>query len=90
MDNFTLHKGEQVQELIEQPGCELLYLPHYSPDVNPIGKVFSKAKRIVRKAGFRTWEALVEAMSAAIWAVTAKDVRSFFEHCGCRMSIQSL
>ena len=90
MNNFTSHKGEQVQELIEQPGCEQLYLPPYSPDLKLIEEAFSKAKRILRKAESRTREALVEAMGAAISAVTAKDARRFFEHCGYRMSIQSL
>jgi transposase len=90
MDNLAAHKGERVKELIEDRGCELLYLPPYSPDLNPIEEAFSKIKRILRKAESRTREALVEAMGAAIWAVTAKDARGFFEHCGYRTLVQSL
>jgi transposase len=90
MDNLTAHKGERVKELIEERGCELLYLPPYSPDLNPIEEAFSKVKRILRKAQSRTREALVEAIGAAISAVTAKDARGFFEHCGYGVAVQSL
>ncbi len=91
MDNLTAHKGERVKELIEQRGCELLYLPPYSPDLNPIEEAFSKVKRILRKAESRTREALVEAIGAAISTVTARDdARGFFEHCGYGMLVQSL
>ena len=90
MDNLTAHKGERVRELIEEQGCELLYLPPYSPDFNPIEEAFSKVKRILRKAESRTREALVEAIGVAISAVTAKDAHGFFEHCGYSMLVQSL
>lgn len=90
MDNLTAHKGERVRELIEERGCELLYLPPYSPDLNPIEEAFSKVKRILRKAESRTREALVEAIGAAISAVTAKDARGFFEHCGYSIVVQPL
>jgi transposase len=48
MDNFCVHKGERVRELVENSGCELLYLPPYSPDLNPIEEAFSKVKSLVR------------------------------------------
>ena len=82
MDNLAAHKGERVQKLIEERGCELLYLPPYSPDLNPIEEAFSKIKGILRKAEARTGGALVEALSAAISAITPRDVRGFLEHCG--------
>jgi transposase len=63
-DNLTAHKGERVRELIEERGCELLYLPPYSPDLNPIEEAFSKIKGILRKAEDRSREALIEAMAA--------------------------
>ncbi len=88
MDNLTAHKGERVKELIERRDCELLYLPPYSPDFNPIEEAFSKAKRILRKIESRTREALVEAIGAAITIVTAKDALGFFEHCGYRAAVQ--
>ena len=84
MDNLASHKGEKVRELIEGRGCELLYLPPYSPDFNPIEEAFSKVKALVRKARTRTREALVEALGAALDAVTARDARGFLEHCGYR------
>jgi transposase len=90
MDNLTAHKGERVRELIEEQGCELLYLPPYSPDLNPIEEAFSKVKRVLRKAESRTREALVEAIGAAIAAVRAKDARGFFGHCGYGIVVQSL
>jgi transposase len=84
MDNLSAHKSEEVRELIEGRGCELLFLPPYSPDLNPIEEAFSKIKGLLRKAQARTREALIEAMGAAISAVTAGDARGFFEHCGYR------
>ncbi len=90
MDNLSAHKGERVRQLIEERGCELIYLPSYSPDLNPIEEAFSKIKGLVRKAEARTREALVEAIGSALSAVTAEDVRGFFEHCGYRIPVQSL
>jgi transposase len=84
MDNLGAHRPKRIRELIEQRGCELLYLPAYSPDLNPIEEAFAKIKNLVRKATARTKEALVEAIGAALSAVTAADVRGFFEHAGYR------
>ncbi len=89
MDNLTAHKGERVKELIEQRGCELLYLPAYSPDFNPIEEAFAKIKGLLRKAEARARETLVEAMGRAISAVTAQDAHGFFEHCGYRLQFYS-
>jgi transposase len=85
MDNRGPHKGKKVREFIEGMGCELLYLPPYSPDLNPIEEAFSKVKRLLRVIGARTREALVEAIGKALGVVTAKDARSFFAHCGYRV-----
>ena len=90
MDNLTAHKAERVKELIEQRSCQLLYLPPYSPDFNPIEEAFSKLKRMLRTCESRMREALVEAIGVAISAVTAKDARGFFEHCGYCAMVQSL
>jgi transposase len=54
MDNLSAHKSERVRELIEARGCEVLYLPPYSPDYNPIEEAFSKIKALLRKAAART------------------------------------
>lgn len=84
MDNLSAHKGGRVRELLESRGCELLYLPPYSPDLNPIEQAFSKVKGLMRKAEARTRGALVEAMGRALDAVSAQDARGFFGHCGYR------
>jgi len=80
MDNLAAHKGDRVRELIEERGCELLYLPPYSPDLNPIEEAFSKVKGLLRRVGARTREALLEALDTALGAVTAGDAGGFFEH----------
>ena len=90
MDNLTAHKGERVRELIEKRGCELVFLPPYSPDFNPIEQAFSKVKGMLREAEARTREALIEAMGWALSAVTATDVSGFFGHCGYRATAQLL
>jgi transposase len=61
-----------------------LYLPPYSPDLNPIEEAFAKVKALLRRAAARSHEALVEAMGAALDAITAQDTHGFFGHCGYR------
>jgi len=88
MDNPSAHKGQKVRELIEERGCELLYLPPYSPDYNPIEQAFSKMKALMRKSGARTREALIGAMGDALSAITARDASGYFGHCGYRALAQ--
>jgi transposase len=90
MDNLSAHKGGRVREIVEGRGCELMYLPPYSPDLNPIEGAFAKLKGRLRAATARSLEALVEAMGTALDAITASDVSGFFEHCGYRAPAQSL
>jgi transposase len=90
MDNLAAHKGGRVKEIIEGRGCELSYLPPYSPDFNPIEHAFSKVKGLMRRAEARTREALIEAMGRALEAVSARDARGFFAHCGYRSMGQLL
>lgn len=85
MDNLSAHKGERTRLLIEERGCELIYLPPYSPDMNPIEEAFSKVKGLMRRAEARTREGLVEAMGKALDAVSVRDARGFFEHSGYRV-----
>ena len=82
MDNLGAHRPKRIRELIEQQGCELVYLPAYSPDYNPIEEAFAKIKNLLRKAAARSKEASVEAIGAALLAITAEDVQGFFEHAG--------
>jgi transposase len=90
VDNLSAHKGGRARELIEERGCELLYLPPYSPDFNPIEEAFSKIKGALRKAQARTRQALIEALGAAISTVTARDARGFFEHSGYHLPVHLL
>ena len=90
MDNLPAHKPARVRELIEQRGCELIYLPSYSPDLNPIEEAFSKIKGILRRAGARTKEALLEVLGEALSAVSAQEARGYFEHAGYRPRAQLL
>jgi transposase len=79
-----------VRELVEARGCELVYLPAYSPDLNPIEEAFAKLKALLRKAEARTRETLIEALGKALEAVTANDARGFFEHRGYHATAQLL
>ena len=82
LDKLGAHRTERVRELIEERGADLVLLPSYSPDLNPIEEAFSKIKNIVRKAGARVREALNEAISEAMSAITLEDVAGWFSHCG--------
>ena len=82
LDKLGAHRTQRVRELIEARDAELVFLPSYSPDLNPIEEAFSKMKTIVRKAGARAREALNEAISEAMFAVTLEDVAGWFSHCG--------
>lgn len=82
LDNLQVHKNQAVREAIEARGCELLFLPSYSPDFNPIEHAFSKLKALVRKHKARTKQALDDAIAAALKAVTLQDVIGWFSHTG--------
>ena len=84
MDNLGAHRPKRIRELIEEGGCNLVYLPAYSPDYNPIEEAFAKIKNLLRKAAARTKGALVEAIAAGLSAISAQDARGFFEHAGYR------
>ena len=82
VDNLQVHKNQAVRETIEACGCEVLFLPPYSPDFNPIEHAFSKLKALVRKHHARTRQALGDALAAALKAVTLQDVVGWFSHAG--------
>ena len=88
MDNLGAHRPKRVRELIEGRGCELLYLPAYFPDYNPIEEAFAKIKGLLRQVAARSKGALVEAMGVALSAVSSQDARGFFEHAGYRQAVQ--
>lgn len=82
MDNLPAHKSPRVTLAVERAGCRLVYLPPYSPDFNPIENMWSKVKASLRKAGARTFEAVVEAVRDALRSITQADCEGYFEHCG--------
>lgn len=82
LDNLQVHKNQAVRETINARGCELLFLPSYSPDFNPIEQAFSKLKPFVRKHKARTKQALDDAIAAALKAVSLQDVIGWFSHAG--------
>lgn len=82
MDNLSAHKVAGVRERITARGAELLYMPPYSPDFNPIEQCWSKVKQILRTLKARTAEALEQAVAQALAAITPDNARAWFAHCG--------
>ena len=82
MDNLSSHKVPGIREAIEAVGAEVWYLPPYSPDFNPIEKMWSKIKEFLRKAKARTQEALLAAIGAALALVTVSNAKGWFQSCG--------
>jgi transposase len=88
LDNLSAHKNRAIRDLIESVGAELWYLPPYSPDLNPIEKMWSKIKAILRTLKAKTEESLINAIAKALQAVTADDARGWFESCGYMNTIK--
>jgi len=82
MDNLPAHKVKGVREAIESVDCDLWYLPPYSPDFNPIEKLWSKVKSWLRRVEAKTFDALSDAVADALRAVQADECRNYFISCG--------
>jgi len=82
MDNLSPHKMPAVIATIQASGASVWFLPPYSPDLNPIEKMWSKVKAHLRKAKARTLEALLDAIRNALRAVTTSDILGWFAECG--------
>ena len=82
LDNLSAHKSKEIRDLIEAVGAQLWFLPPYSPDLNPIEKMWSKIKAILRTLKARTEQALIHAVAKGLEAVTANDAKGWFESCG--------
>ena len=82
MDNLPAHKVAGVREAIEAAGCRLLYLPSYSPDLNPIEMAFAKLKSILRAAAARTIDALWQAVADALAQFTPEECANYFAAAG--------
>ena len=90
LDGLGTHRTQKVRELLEGRGADVVFLPSYSPDMNPIEEAFSKIKHLVRKAGARVREELVETIARALAAVTPEDAAGWFAHAGYRPQDQPL
>ena len=82
MDNLPAHHVAGVREAIEARGAQLWYLPFYSPDFNPIEKLWSKVKTLLRTHAARTLDALIEAIGQALRKVSLEECRHYFQSCG--------
>ncbi len=82
MDNLSPHKSDPTLVSIAQAGAEVLFLPAYSPDLNPIELMWSKVKNWLRGAEARTHAELIVAIGQALDTVTARDALNWFAHCG--------
>jgi transposase len=82
LDNLVCHRREEAREAIEGAGCTLLFLPPYSPDLNPIEPAFAKLKALLRSAGERTVEGLWAFLGAALDAFAPEECSNYFRHCG--------
>ena len=82
LDNLSAHKGGSAQATLEARGVQVIFLPPYSPDLNPIELCWAKVKQALRAAKARTWDALVDALCEALLSVSRTDVLAWFAHCG--------
>ena len=82
LDNLSSHKGDEIRQMIEAAGCELWLLPPYSPDLNPIEKMWSKVKEFLRSAKARCTEELDTAVAQGLAKVTPHDAMGWFASCG--------
>ena len=82
MDNLSSHKKAGVREAIEAAGATLVYLPPYSPDLNPIELAFAKLKSLLRKAAARTVDELEDVLGELLKQFTHHECKAYFRHCG--------
>jgi transposase len=90
MDNLSAHKAASIREALAARGCDLLFLPAYSPDFNPIEQAFSKLKALLRGLGARTQETLHEAVRLAVEAITPADAAAWYAHAGYPLPAQPI
>ncbi len=87
MDNLSSHKRLRVRELIEATGARLVFLPPYSPDLNPIELIFAKIKQVLRSLACRSRDALWNAMQTVLDQVTRDDAKNCYRHCGYTLRV---
>jgi len=82
LDNLSSHKSAAAERWIREAGASMAFLPPYSPDLNPIEKIFSKIKQLVRGLRPRSWQQIINAARTTLLAVTANDCINAIQHCG--------
>ena len=88
MDNLSAHKVAGVRALLHRAGAELIYLPPYSPDLNPIEKAWAKLKQSLRALKARTAAALEQAIAQLLPSITPDNAQAWFRHCGINYTPQ--
>jgi transposase len=86
LDNCPIHKQEEIEELIDARGAGVVFLPSYSPDLNPIELCWSKVKARLRALKPRTPATLLDALVEAFATVTGHDIQGWFQHCGYKIA----
>lgn len=84
LDNLSVHTSVGIRELIAARGCQVVFLPAYSPDFNPIEEAFSKLKAHLRRVGARTRDTLLDAIATALATISTADAHGWFTHAGYR------
>ena len=87
LDNLSSHKGTRARQMIESAGAQLVFLPPYSPDLNPIEMIFAKIKQGLRSLACRTREALWDRIQSVLDTVSASDAQHCFAHCGYTLGL---
>lgn len=87
MDNISIHKLDAIEDAIEAAGAWVLFLPTYSPDLNPIEHGWSKVKALLRSLKPRTLPDLLDALGEAFASITLSDILGWFRHCGYRVAL---
>jgi len=82
LDNLSSHKSIQAQQAVEKVGASLIFLPPYSPDLNPIENLFSKLKQLIRGLRPKTWDEIVEAARKALQQISLIDIANAVEYAG--------
>jgi transposase len=88
LDNLSSHTGVRARELVEARGATLLFLPPYSPDLNPIELAFAKLKQLMRSAAHRTMQALWQDVQRMLDRITPADAAGFYRHCGYTLQLE--
>ena len=86
LDNCPIHKMDEIEEVLDARGAWVIFLPRYSPDLNPIENCWSKVKSLLRSRKPRTLEELLDALVEAFSSITVQDIQGWFNHCNYQVA----